>query len=110
MSEESLQFIYTISCKDLNGTTLLKNAFKHKIDAIEYVIKKLDTLLQIISDEYKKSIVKILPIHSSIIYTMYQMKNDNIEKYDYFLDNYKNFYRGVSRDPLMFFVSKHTLI
>jgi hypothetical protein len=104
-----MEYIYTVSCKDSDGLTVLKSVFKNKNDAIHYTVQKLDSLLKIISDEYKDSEERILPMHSSFIYTMYNMKPSD-EKYEYFLENYKQFYRGISRNPIMFFVSEHTLI
>lgn len=102
--------IYSVICKNEGNVSVLKTIFKNKPDAIDYAVKKIDTLLQIISDEYKESDTRILPIHSQMIYTMYLMKGVKLDKYEYFIENYKAFYRGIAKKPVMFFISEHLLI
>lgn len=106
--------VYTVYCKEgigeLYKINFLKTAFIEKTNVYEYVIKKIDQHLEKIKDIYQSEhINKCLPIHSSLIYTLYNNIFDDEERYNYFLSNYKEFYRGLSIEPIMFFISKHKI-
>lgn len=103
--------IYIVYCLDNqiqnNGVTILKKAFKIEQNAYDYALQKISKLLDIISNEYKQSDNKILPVGAQVIYTLFQMKQGNgNEQYEYFKDNYKMFFKYILRDPIMFYVSK----
>lgn len=107
--------IYTIYMKyikdDVSQIKLLKKAFKEKTKAIEYIVKKINEMLKEISNDYKlNNENKILPIKANVIYTIYENKVDLIEKYEYFLSEYKNFFNYISGLETMFFISEHIII
>lgn len=99
--------IFTVYCRDLSGVTLLNKAFKCKEYAYMYAVTKITNLLEIINLEYKDC---IMPLRATVIFANYKSKHNDIEKYNYFKDNYKNFFNLVLRDPIMFFVSVLLLI
>ena len=112
--ETKLTQVFTIYCKteDENKIpyfNLLKKAFRCKFSACQYAISKITQMLNEISIEYKDSEYRTLPIHSSVIYTLFNMKRVPIEKYEYFLQEHKKFFRGISYTPTMFFVSEHSI-
>lgn len=108
---EEITNIYAVYCKDENGITILKKAYKSRLDAYKYVISKIITLLNIIDTEFKSSENRILPVGAQVIFTLFHMKDGSyIEQYDYFKDNYKNFFRYVGKPAIMFFVSPLQLV
>lgn len=108
---EEITNIYAVYCKDENGITILKKAYKSKLEAYKYVISKITTLLNIIDTEFKSSEKRILPVGAQVIFTLYKMKEGNyMEQYEYFKDNYTNFFRYVGKPPIMFFVSPLQLV
>lgn len=110
--------IYTIFSKIIDNENnenirfnLLKKAFRSRSLACEYAVSKITTMLNEISNDYKQNDERrILPIHATLIYTLYNMKGDDIEKYEYFLAEYNKFFHGISFPKTMFFVSEHKLI
>ena len=109
-SDNEIEKIYTVYCKDTSGITLLKKAFRLEYKAYEYAILKITTLLNIINEEYKLSPAKTLPTTAQSIFVLYNMKYDHREKYDYFKENHIRFFRYVMREPIMFYVSQLQLI
>jgi hypothetical protein len=108
---EEITNIYAVYCKDENGITILKKAYKSRLDAYKYVISKITTLLNIIDTEFRASDKRILPVGAQVIFTVYKMKEGSyIEQYEYFTENYKNFFRHVGKPPIMFFVSPLQLV
>lgn len=108
--EQKDDFVYICTVKNNEKINILKKVFKNKEKAYEYVINKINKHLELINEKYKNEHVNgVLPLHSQMIYTIYKQKFDVIEKYNYFLENYNEFYRCLSIDKVMFFVSKHTL-
>lgn len=110
--------IYTIFSKIIDNENnenirfnLLKKAFRSRSLACEYAVSKITTMLNEISNDYKQNDeLRILPLHATVIFTIYNMKNCDIDKYEYFLAEYKNFFHGISFPTTMFFVSEHKLI
>ena len=108
---EEITHIYVIYCKDENGITILKKAYKSKFEAYKYAISKITTLLNIIDTEFKNSEKRVLPFPSQAILTLYKMKEGNhIDQYDYFKENYTKFFHYIGKNPIMFFVSTLELI
>lgn len=112
---ENMDKIYTIYRKTIENEntdfTLLKKAFKTKELACEYAVSKITTMLNEISNDYKLNDERrILPLHAIVIFTLYNNKYDPIDKYEYFLTEYKKFFHGISFPTTMFFVSEHKLI
>jgi hypothetical protein len=113
---ENMDTVYTIFSKTTDNEniphfTLLKKAFRTRNSACEYAISKITTMLNEINNDYKQNDERrILPIHATLIYTLYNMKGDDVEKYEYFLAEYKKFFHGISFPETMFFVSEHKLI
>jgi hypothetical protein len=109
---EEVTHIYAIYCKDESGITILKKAYKSKVQAYTYALNKIRTLLNIINEDYKhNSESRILPVGAQVIYTLFQMKNGNdIDQYEYFKENYVKFFQHVARKPVMFYVSTLELI
>jgi hypothetical protein len=113
---ENMNTVYTIFSKTIDSEdkpqfTLLKKAFRTKHTACEYAVSKITTMLNEISNDYKQNDERrILPLHATLIYTLYNMKGDDIEKYEYFLAEYNKFFHGISFPKTMFFVSEHKLI
>jgi len=109
---EEITCIYSVYCKDENGITLLKKAYKSKLDACRYATNKITTLLNIIYNDFKNnSEYNILPVGAQSIYTLYNMKKGNeIEQYEYFKDHHLIFFEYVQRKPIMFYVSTLELI
>lgn len=111
MSGNVKQFIYTVYSKDINGITLLNKAFNKKENAYNYAVIKILQLLDIIASEFKdNSPNRITPISATIIHVNFRMKNDIIEKYDYFKENYLEYFNSVKRSPILFFVSTLELL
>jgi len=109
--DDNENFIYCVYCKDDNGITILKKAYKSKLAAYTYAITKITTLLNIISNEFKQSPTKILPTNAQVIYTLFNLKDGNyIEQYNYFKENYIKFFQYVAKPPIMFFVCTLQLI
>lgn len=112
-NEENIYTVFsrTTSNENFSSFNLLKRAFKTKTSAYEYAVYKISSMLNEISNDYKQnSKCHTLPIHASVIYTLYNMKHCNIEKYEYFLAEYNSFFHGVNFDKTMFFVSEHKLV
>jgi hypothetical protein len=108
--------IYTVYFKEIiqenNNYVFLKKAFKQKELAYEYTISKITTLLNNINDEFKtkKEYYNVLPIGAQVIFISYNKLNNNIDKYNYYKENYIQFFRYVLKPPIMFCVSEHNLI
>lgn len=108
--------VYTIFSKTIDNEniphfTLLKKAFKSRSSACEYAVSKITTMLNVISNDYKQNTRQcILPIHANVIYTVYNMKFNDIDKYEYFLEEHTRFFHGISFNKTMFFVSEHKLV
>lgn len=117
-NEDKDKNIYTIFSKIIDNENnkntrfnLLKKAFRSRSLACEYAVSKITTMLNEISNDYKQNDERrILPLHATVIFTIYNMKNCDIDKYEYFLAEYKNFFHGISFPTTMFFVSEHKLI
>jgi hypothetical protein len=113
---ENLDNVYTVFSKTTDNEniphfTLLKKAFRSRSSACEYAVSKITCMLNEISNDYKlNSEHRILPIHATVIFTLYNNKHDAIEKYEYFLAEYTKFFHGISYPKTMFFVSEHKLI
>jgi hypothetical protein len=108
-NEHDNNFIYCVYCKDDNGITILKKAYKSKLAAYNYAITKITTLLNIINNEFKQT--KPLPVNAQVIYTLFNMKHgDYIDQYEYFKQHYIKFFQFVAKPPVMFFVCKLQLI
>lgn len=108
---EEITCIYVVYCKDDSGINILNKAYKSKFNAYKYAVDKITTLLNLISEDFKKSENKILPIGAQVIYTLYNMKKGNYyDQYDYFKANYMKFFQHVARKPVMFYVSALELI
>jgi hypothetical protein len=108
---EEVTNIYAVFCKDQNGITILKKAYKSKLAAYTYAVSKITTLLNIIDTEFKNSDKHILPVGAQVIFTLYKMKDGNVfEQYEYFKENHQKFFQHVARHPIMFFVSILELI
>ena len=107
---EEITNIYAVYCKDTNGVTILKKAYKSKYKAYKYAITKITTLLNIIDEEFKAE-KKMLPVGAQVIFTLLKMKEGNdIEQYEYFKENYVKFFQHVARPSVMFFVCTLELI
>lgn len=113
---ENLDNIYTVFSKTTDNEnvphfTLLKKAFRSRSSACEYAVSKITSMLNEISNDYKlNSEQRILPIHATVIFTVYNMKNCDEDKYEYFLAEYTKFFHGISFPKTMFFVSEHKLV
>jgi len=113
---ENLDNIYIVFSKTTDNEniphfTLLKKAFRTKSSACEYAVSKITTMLNEISNDYKLNDERrILPLHAILIFTLYNNRHDHIDKYEYFLAEYKKFFHGISFPETMFFVSEHKLI
>lgn len=113
---ENMDTVYTIFSKTIDNDniphfTLLKKAFRSRDSACEYAVLKITTMLNEINNDYRLNDERrILPIHASVIYTVYNMKASNIDKYEYFLAEHNKFFHGISFPKTMFFVSEHKLI
>lgn len=113
---EYLDNVYTVFSKTTDNEniphfTLLKKAFRSRSSAYEYAVCKITTMLNEISNDYKQNNQQhILPLHAIVIFTMYNMKSCNIDKYEYFLGEYTKFFHGISFPKTMFFVSEHKLV
>lgn len=105
---QDIKHIYAVYCKDNSGINILKKAYKSKSQAYTYVINKINTLLNIIDEEFKQiSKHNVLPVGAQVIYTLYKMKQGNdLEQYEYFKDNHIKFFQYTARQPIMFYVSK----
>lgn len=103
---EEITNLYAVYCKDENGVTILKKAYKAKLRAYKYVINKITTLLNIIDEDYRKnSEHNILPVGAQVIYTLYKMKEGNVfDQYEYFKENHVKFFQHTARKPVMFYV------
>lgn len=108
---EEITHIYSIFCKDESGITILNKAYKSKLQAYKYAVYKITSLLNIINQDFiENSQCHVLPMGANIIYTLYNMKNDEISKYEYFKENYIQFFQHLKRPPVMFYVSTLELI
>lgn len=109
---EDIANIYVVYCKDENGITILKKAYKSEEKAYAYAVSKITTLLNIIDKEFKDdSVNHILPVGAQVIFTLYKIKDgDTLSQYEYFKENHKKFFQYVVRHPIMFYVSKLDLI
>lgn len=113
---DNMDNIYTIFSKTIDNEniphfTLLKKAFRIKSSAYEYAVSKITNMLNEISNDYKQNDERrILPLHATLIFTMYNMKSNDIEKYEYFLTEYNKFFHGISFPKTMFFVSEHKVV
>lgn len=112
---ENLDNVYTVFSKTTDNEnvphfTLLKKAFKTKFSACEYAVSKITSMLNEISNDYNiNDELRILPLHATVIYTLYNNIYDPIEKYEYFLVEHNKFFHGISFPKTMFFVSEHKL-
>lgn len=108
--------IYTIYSKEIIENEIkinfLKKAFKNEEKAYEYSVSKITMLLNIINDEFKNNseYYNVLPIKAQVIYIMYNKLYNNVEKYNYYKENYLQFFKFVLKNPIMFYVSQHILI
>ena len=112
-----IKHVFTVYSKeiikdDIINYVFLKKAFKQKELAYEYTVSKITSLLNSINDEFKtkKEYYYILPIGAQTIYMSYNKLNNNIDKYNYYKENYIQFFRYVLKTPVMFCVSEHNLI
>lgn len=103
---EEVTNVYAVYCKDENGVTILKKAYKAKLKAYQYAVNKITTLLNIIDNDYKQnSENRILPVGAQVIYTLYKMKDGNVfDQYEYFKENCVKFFQHTARKPVMFYV------
>jgi hypothetical protein len=113
---DNLDNVYTVFSKTTDNEniphfTLLKKAFRSRSSACEYAVSKITSMLNEISNDYKlNSEHRILPIHATVIFTVYNMKNCDEDKYEYFLAEHTKFFHGISFPKTMFFVSEHKLV
>lgn len=109
--DELNKYVYTVYCKHNLQITLLNKAFKSEITAYQYALIKIKQLLSIINEEFKESVNGILPLGAQVIYFLFQQKSyDDIEQYEYFKENYKDFFKYILREPTMFFISRLEII
>jgi hypothetical protein len=113
---EEQEYIYTVYSKDAdNNFKLLRKAFKNKAEAASYAVEKIINVINSIKEDYKIQndfFCGVLPIKATVIYTLFTGRSDPINKYEYFLENYKDFFKSVGNKEyfLMFYISKHVII
>jgi len=109
MTEQQMkEYIYIVYNKSNDKIKILNKAFKQEKDAYIYALSKIKTIIYII----KNDIGKVLPTpFTSMIDTLFLMKEgDNIDQYDHFLKNYKQFFNELNIEPTIFLISRHELI
>jgi len=104
---DTQEYVYTVYCEDDKGVNILKNAFYKEEDAYNYALKKIRALLELINEDFMHTENKVMtPIYAQLIYAMFKLKDryDNLEPYYYFKENYRDFFRYINRESVMFFV------